>query len=476
MARILAAILLVGVAACGGGAHMAPAPDAHESPLGQVPETPQLPGDPAAGYHALVNNGYVSCGIPYSLYSMFFAPATPDQVIPGRDGENATLPYFFNAFSTKSGVKVVTANCLLCHAGRIRGQLIIGLGDANTDQTGDPSSMAELAGSLITDPTEKLEWRKWADRVEAVAPYATPSTVGITGADNIAAALFAHRDRATLAWSAEPLLELPPIGVVVPVDVPPWWRMAKKHAMFYSTAGRGDQARLEMAASALCTDSVDEAQEIYAYFNDVRAYIASLGPPAWPADLPPPDPAQVASGRGVYESNCASCHGSYAGPSPTYPNLVLGLDEVGTDPTLVVGASQFAGRFVDWFNASFYGETADLAPARGYIAPPLDGIWATAPYLHNGSVPSLATLLDSSTRPTYWTRPNQDGTGNDFDPVAVGWQWVAVDHGQAGETTSSAKAKIYDTTLLGYGNGGHTYGDTLSGADRAALIEFLKTL
>jgi hypothetical protein len=55
----------------------------------------------------------------------------------------------------------------------------------------------------------------------------------------------------------------------------------------------------------------------------------------------------------------------------------------------------------------------------GYIAPPLDGIWATAPYLHNGSVPDLATLLKSSSRPTYWLRSFDDG---DYDLTNVGWK------------------------------------------------------
>ena len=59
-------------------------------------------------------------------------------------------------------------------------------------------------------------------------------------------------------------------------------------------------------------------------------------------------------------------------------------------------------RFYDWVTRSYYGESADMSPTRGYIAPPLDGIWATAPYLHNGSVPGLRSLLDSRLRPGFW--------------------------------------------------------------------------
>ena len=84
---------------------------------------------------------------------------------------------------------------------------------------------------LISDPTEKAEWRKFADRIEAVGPYALTLTTGVTAADNIAAVLFAHRDAATLAWSPTPIIALPPPAQApgVPVDVPPWWRMKKKN-------------------------------------------------------------------------------------------------------------------------------------------------------------------------------------------------------------------------------------------------------
>jgi hypothetical protein len=53
---------------------------------------------------------------------------------------------------------------------------------------------------------------------------------------------------------------------------------------------------------------------------------------------------------------------------------------------------------------------------------------------------------------------------------------AALDHGQADEPTMSARKRIYDTTLLGYGNDGHTFGDDLTVDDRRAVIEYLKTL
>lgn len=432
-----------------------------------IPAETQRPGDPAKGYDALVNEGYVSCGIPYTAYSKAFSPAPEALRLPGRTGHNAEMPYYQTDFVTKSGVEVVTLNCLACHATTLQGKVVVGLGDTSRDFTVDQSKNAGLAGALLSDPTEKMEFQKWLERFQAIGPYTTTTTIGVNPADNLAAALFAHRDPATLAWSATPLLELPPT-YVLPVNVPPWWHMAKKNAMFYVGAGRGDHARIMMTASTLCTDSVAEAQEIDAYFPDVEAYLRSLTPPAFPGTI---DAALADEGKLVFQKTCSRCHGTYDAPE-TYPNLLVALDEVGTDAQLANGSSQFAKAYVDWFNASYYGEIARLEPQAGYVAPPLDGIWATAPYFHNGSVPTIAGVLDSTSRPASWTRTFSDA---DLDLVNVGWNVTVVDHGKDG-ATAAEKPRLYDTAQLGYGNGGHTYGDALTASERAAVIEYLKTL
>jgi hypothetical protein len=285
----------------------------------------------------------------------------------------------------------------------------------------------------------------------------------VNPADQLTAALMAHRDPATLAWSDTPLLAIPQVAVA-PVDVPPWWRMKKKTTMFYDTAGRGDHARIMMAASLLCTDSVDEAQAIDAAFVDVRAWIETMSAPKWPWAI---DSALAARGKTVFNNTCARCHGTY-GDGGTYPNELVPLTDVGTDPVLASGTAQFADAYVQWFAASFWGETSRLEPQIGYLAPPLDGIWATAPYFHNGSVPTIAAVLDSSQRPAAWTR---SFVSTDYDQAAVGWQFTA-----APSHAMQSNTHVYDTTELGYGNKGHTYGDDLEDSDRAAVLEYLKTL
>jgi RoxA-like, cytochrome c-like len=253
------------------------------------------------------------------------------------------------------------------------------------------------------------------------------------------------------------------------VDVPPWWRMKKKNAMFYSGQGRGDHARIMMTASTLCTDSVEEAQAIDAYFPDIRAYIASLEPPAYPWAI---DEALASQGEEVFQAQCSQCHGSY-GENESYPNLLIDLPDVGTDPVLATASTHLSDDFVAWFNGSFYGQISRVEPHAGYVAPPLDGVWATAPYLHNGSVPTLEALLDSSQRPTYWRRSFDS---RDYDQDTLGWRFEALDHGQAAEPDAELRKTLYDTTMLGYSNQGHTFGDVLDPDQRRALIEYIKTL
>lgn len=468
-------VALAGAAACGNGASSGASPaDAGtlDAPAGPVPiaidPSPQRAGDPQKGYDALVNDGYVGCGIPYSAYAQVFAPAQPAQQIPGRNAKNATLSYDVTRFTTDGGVDVVGPNCLSCHASQLLGKAVVGLGDTSQDFTVDYAAQANAATLLVTDPAEQQELAKFLSRANALSPYIQTATVGVTPSDNIAAVLFAHRDRKTLAWSDAPLLDPPP-KIAVPVDVPPWWRMRKKNAMFYTAAGRGDHARIMMTASTLCVDSVAVAQSIDAYFPDVRAYISQIAPPKYPFSI---DGALADKGKALFEATCARCHGTY-GAGASYPNLVIPLADVATDSVLATGAAQFADAYVKWFNESYFGEKAHIDSQRGYYAPPLDGIWATAPYFHNGSVPNLALVIDSTTRPTYFTRSFDS---NDFDDVSVGWRFTALAAGQDAEPSLAKRKRIYDTTKLGYGAGGHTYGDALSEGDRAAVVEYLKTL
>ena len=170
----------------------------YRSPTGPVPTAEQRPGDPQAGYHALVNAPYVSCGIPLDAFRRLFPETDPASRLPGREGVNADLPYAFTAHERADGVTVVSSNCLTCHAAEIGGELVIGLGNEFADFTQDPRRLALQAGTYVRGAAETAAWEHWADRVEGIAPYIQTATVGVNPAPNLTWALMAHRDAETL--------------------------------------------------------------------------------------------------------------------------------------------------------------------------------------------------------------------------------------------------------------------------------------
>jgi len=252
-------------------------------------------------------------------------------------------------------------------------------------------------------------------------------------------------------------------GAVIPTDTPPWWLLKKKHAMFYNGFGRGDFGRFLMASNLLTVSDSSEAREVDSRINDVLAYIYSLTPPKYPY---PVDKALARRGGVIFVEHCAKCHGHY-GDGGDYPNLLIPESLIGTDSLLYKSNFQ-SPQFIEWFNKSWFAQgdhPARLEPFDGYIAPPLDGIWITAPYLHNGSVPTLEALLNSKERPAYWSR---DFNNPVYDYVKMGWKYT--------EEAGPRGTAVYNTTLPGYGNYGHVFGDRLSKPERKEVIEYLKTL
>ena len=163
-------------------------------------------------------------------------------------------------------------------------------------------------------------------------------------------------------------------------------------------------------------------------------------------------------GRALFEATCADCHGRYGEGAP-FPGVIIDAAEVGTDPVREAGMDATQ---VGIINGSWYGAPAPWVDTAGYLAPALVGVWATAPYLHNGSVPDLVGLLDSAQRPERWRYADDLA----YDPSRGGWAYE----------TSGPSAELYDTNQRGLSRRGHTYGDALSASDRAALLAYLKTL
>jgi mono/diheme cytochrome c family protein len=311
-------------------------------------------------------------------------------------------------------------------------------------------------------------------------------TVGMNPAEALTGVLVAHHDPETLAWIEDPVDEFVPKdanGVPIPdarltSDPPPWWRVHKKNALFYNGMARGQHRGTMALATSVCVDGVDEARRVDAIFRDIHAFVETVRPPRYRRAV---DASLAATGKEVFLASCAGCHGTYADDplddeNDTYPNLLIPLDVIGTDPAVANAGVVHAPELVDVYNRTFYGSITPIVPNDpfpGYMPPPLDGIWATAPYLHNGSVPTVALLLNSRARPRYWKRVDFDSTN--FDEEALGWPWIEVPYSQA-EAPLAERKLIYDTTYWSQSNAGHPFGDHLTDAERRAVIEYLKTL
>lgn len=433
---------------------------------GAIPSAVQRAGDASVGAQALITEPIVSCGLPLTLLKQLEvdAPFT----LPSRKGIAASLPYNLNLIEDANGVQLAASNCLTCHATPLFGKLVIGLGNEFLDFTVNPSIAVEQAGALVTNLHEIAAWEKFADRVATIAPYIQTETVGVNPANNLTFALMSHRDAKTMGWLDAPRIAPPPRHVP-PVSVPPWWRMKKKHAMFSMGEGRGDHASFMMTAAILCADSLQEIKQLDKIAPDIRAYIASLEPPKYPFAV---DSTLAQTGKTVFESTCSTCHGTY-GEQSTYPNKLVDIDIIGTDSSLIDFAFSDGSVFVDWFNESPFGELAKASPSRGYVAPPLDGIWSTAPFLHNGSVPTIRAVLDSASRPKIWQhRDRSSASEASYNQRDLGWYF----RGPTDSVDDTTNRWLYDTSKLGYANHGHQFGDGLSADQRDAVIEYLKTL
>ena len=429
-----------------------------------IPPSKQRTGNARAGYIYLTTGDYLRSGIPLSYFKMGFGISSRNYL--NRDGDNRDIPYDYTVVRAPNGEPVVAPNCMQCHAQVFDGKLIIGLGNSTIDFTHneklDPKN-AIAAEKLLKnlDPVKYEAAEPFLRVVKGVGGQMHTEVRGVNTADRLAALLASHRDPKTFQWSDEPMLEVPP--EVVPTDVPAWWMLKKKNAMFYNGFGRGDFGRFLMASNLLTVNDTSESREVDAHFNDVLAYINSINPPPYPRPL---NRSLVKEGGILYVQNCSKCHGHY-GQDGKYPNLLIPESEIQTD-SLLYKSNYQSNQFVEWFNNSWFAtgdHPARLEPFDGYIAPPLDGIWITAPYLHNGSVPDLETLLNSKARPVYWSR---DFDNPEYDYVKLGWKYSVRD--------SAKGTTVYNTTLPGYGNYGHRFGDKFSNRERKAIIEYLKTL
>lgn len=205
--------------------------------------------------------------------------------------------------------------------------------------------------------------------------------------------------------------------------------------------------------------------------NGIRTtrFTENLPPPPYPFDV---SYKKAKKGKKLYKKYCADCHES---DSTELDDLLFDIAEVGTDPNRgLIWTDYVVNALGAAVEASCQGDPAcDGEPSpvivntEAYMAVPLTGIWATAPYLHNGSVPTLRALITGE-RPDTFFRGNTS-----YDQEDVGFTWTEA---------TSITGTVFDTAQSGNSNAGHYYGPMKKGKlawkkkDVDALLEYMKTL
>jgi mono/diheme cytochrome c family protein len=365
----------------------------------------------------------------------------------------------------------VAIDCLACHAGRIPGgPVALGVPSGRVDVEGLyddlralPAAVQALQGEPLPEPFKSL-------LASVQLPAEIPEIPQVDDTTGAAGALdgFGMGVALGLDLQGAPAHLHRKYGYQ---DPPAWWHQRHKERMYTDGSVDVGAHRTMMATLLASGMSWESIVALDATFEDVGHALLSLPAPRWEDYLADPiDDELAAQGRALFQTECADCHGRYEGPDAHFPNVVVPASEVGTDP---VRAEHFGPAEAEAINALMVDPAFPATATGGYLAPPLTSLWASAPYLHNGSVPDLASLLSPETeRPDRWQRKGI--TLEDFDTERVGWRYDAPPPPQ--DPTTVEGRKTYDTTRPGLSNQGHTYGTTLPAADRKALLEYLKTL
>jgi hypothetical protein len=238
------------------------------------------------------------------------------------------------------------------------------------------------------------------------------------------------------------------------VDYPSVWnQQAREHLALHWDGSNRSAAERNIAASisaGATPDTVDHEE-----IDWTTAFLKTLPPPRYPFPI---DQALAAKGAPVFELYCSRCHD----PAGSQVGQTTKVEAVGTDRFRF---EVFTQDFADKLNTIGVGYTwkfKGYQKSSGYANVLLDGVWARAPYLHNGSVRNMRELFEPQEKRTPVFYRGYDV----YDPENMGFVTLGPEAERAGFR--------YDTSLRGNGNGGHLYGIDLLPEEKQALLEYLK--
>jgi mono/diheme cytochrome c family protein len=248
------------------------------------------------------------------------------------------------------------------------------------------------------------------------------------------------------------MTQLPVDESIGNADFPSVWNLKIRAGQSLNWAGETLTSRAVVIDSAL---GLGAPPATLKRMEEIDAWLKQLPPPAYPFAV---NATLAEQGRPLYAAHCAQCH-----EGGERDNLVP-IDEIGTDRERLDTWTQAAADKANAVVRGFGIDRGNMRKTEGYVGEPLDGLWLRAPYLHNGSVPTLRDLLRPPAERTlkFWR-------GYDvYDPQDVGFVCQGPDAERVGH--------LFDAQARGNGNQGHEYGTSLTAPEKEALLEFLKTL
>lgn len=253
----------------------------------------------------------------------------------------------------------------------------------------------------------------------------------------------------------------PKVGVgdtIGNADMVAIWNLRPRGGMAFHWDGLNTDLN-EVVRSSAIGDGATPKSIPLADLERLKNWLMDLKPVPYPF-VDKLDAGLAARGATIFKQQCASCH-AFDGDKT---GKVLPASEAGTDPHRAQMWTPDAAQAYNDYSKPYPWRFSHFRSTGGYVNVPLDAVWIRAPYLHNGSVPSLVDLLaPPAERPKVFYRGY-----NVYDPQRVGFVSSGPDAERYGFR--------YDTDRPGNGNQGHLWGTDLPAQDKKALIEYLKTL
>ncbi|MCA8988003.1 MAG: c-type cytochrome, partial [Planctomycetaceae bacterium] len=351
----------------------------------------------------------------YGLTPRLEDPTKPLQYVVGADGS-------------------YTMNCFACHGGMVEGKTY----------PGAPNNRIALQQLTVDIRATKIALKlPLSSRDVSSLIFPMGGSAGTTNAVMFGVALEHYRDP---EMNVVPFRS-PPRLVHHDMDAPAWWHYHRKSHLYLDGFVQKSHRAL-MPFVLIRENGRDQLDEWEQDYRDISAYLETIRPPQYPYPI---DHELAEQGRELFTQHCADCHGTY-GEERHYPEAMIDIADISTDPVRLQALTpENRTRYRDSWLAD-YGALEVVTEPIGYVAPPLDGIWASAPYFHNGSVPTLLGVLDSSHRPEIWV-----STGNAVHQEEVGLQYEPLTPDQTSPEWPAFR--VFDSRKFSKSRSGHKFGD-----------------